>query len=40
MLVGVSAAVMAFRLLVFRHPAWLGRRLLQTLDNAGRTTAH
>jgi uncharacterized membrane protein YccC len=27
MLVGVSAAVMAFRLLVFRHPAWLGRRL-------------
>jgi uncharacterized membrane protein YccC len=23
----VSAAVMAFRLLVFRHPAWLGRRL-------------
>jgi len=20
--------------------AWLGRRLLQTLDNAGRTTAH
>ncbi|WP_313301919.1 FUSC family protein [Pseudomonas sp.] len=27
MLVGVGAAVMAFRLLVFRHPAWLGRRL-------------
>lgn len=27
MLVGVSAAVLAFRLLVFRHPAWLGRRL-------------
>jgi len=25
--VGVSAAVMAFRLLVFRHPAWLGKRL-------------
>jgi uncharacterized membrane protein YccC len=27
MLVGVGAAVMAFRLLVLRHPAWLGRRL-------------
>lgn len=27
MLVGVSAAVMAFRLVVLRHPAWLGRRL-------------
>lgn len=27
MLVGVGAAVLAFRLLVFRHPAWLGRRL-------------
>ncbi|WP_313365890.1 FUSC family protein, partial [Pseudomonas sp.] len=26
MLVGVGAAVLAFRLLVFRHPAWLGRR--------------
>jgi len=22
------------------NSAWLGRRLLQTLDNAGRTTAH
>jgi len=27
MLMGVGAAVLAFRLLVFRHPAWLGRRL-------------
>jgi len=27
MLIGVSAAVLAFRLLVLRHPAWLGRRL-------------
>ena len=27
MLLGVSAAVLAFRLLVFRHPAWLRRRL-------------
>ncbi|WP_295481372.1 FUSC family protein [uncultured Pseudomonas sp.] len=27
MLVGVSAAVLAFRLLVLRHPKWLGRRL-------------
>lgn len=27
MLLGVGAAVMAFRLLVLRHPAWLGRRL-------------
>ncbi|MBJ9978500.1 FUSC family protein [Pseudomonas sp. S75] len=27
MLVGVSAAVLAFRLVVLRHPKWLGRRL-------------
>nr|WP_284147781.1 MULTISPECIES: FUSC family protein [Pseudomonas] len=27
MLLGVGAAVLAFRLLVLRHPAWLGRRL-------------
>lgn len=27
MLLGVGAAVMAFRLVVLRHPAWLGRRL-------------
>ncbi|AIZ31988.1 FUSC family protein [Pseudomonas parafulva] len=27
MLVGVSAAVLAFRLVVLRHPRWLGRRL-------------
>lgn len=27
MLIGVGAAVLAFRLVVLRHPAWLGRRL-------------
>lgn len=27
MLMGVGAAVLAFRLVVLRHPAWLGRRL-------------
>lgn len=27
MLLGVGAAVMAFRLVLLRHPAWLGRRL-------------
>jgi len=33
MLVGVGAAVLAFRLLVFRHPAWLGRRLRAATQN-------
>lgn len=39
MLVGVACAVMAFRLISVRHPAWLSRRLLQaTLDDLARLT--
>jgi len=33
MLIGVGAAVLAFRLLVLRHPAWLGRRLRMATQN-------